>query len=63
MSWTLAVVRERNGSNSTVIVPTKWVLEDYVFWADGLNATRDMESQVTNWPKYKLVKVKLTSGI
>jgi len=64
MSWTLAVIKETDGTHTDVVIPSNWIKGEWVYWSNSIHATRDMEEQVPlkeSWPKYLLKKRTLQS--
>ena len=62
--WTRAVWTEPEGEQEGVI-PDLWVMDNYVHWPPGANAAKAMEQKKKpsgTWRKFKLVKIKITSG-
>ena len=65
MSWSRAVVFEEDGTESEVVVPTRWIRGSYCYWSNSLNAQRDfkeMRDANENWPRYKVKKIKICTG-
>ena len=65
MSWSLVACIEKNGSESEVVFPTKWIRGEWLYFSNSLRAERDMHNMIDlkeNWPRYKVLKVKVTSG-
>ena len=62
--WSRAVWLEPQGEEEGVI-PSLWIQDDTVFWPPGVDATKAMANQkepTFKWRRFKLVKVKITSG-
>ena len=49
-----------------MIIPTVWIQDGYVRWPEGLQLLKAFTQQLTandDWHKFKLIKVKLCTGI
>jgi len=66
MSWARAIIFEKNGEEAEVVVPSAWLRSGFCYWSDSLHARRDLEEMRDideDWPRFKLKKVKIMSGI
>ncbi|CAM1308728.1 Uncharacterised protein at_DN0510 [Pycnogonum litorale] len=65
LKWTLAVWQEEDVEEEAVI-PTTWIEGDFVRWPRGVNtlrAMKEMRNPDSKWDSFKLIKVKLRSGM
>ena len=49
-----------------MIIPTVWIQDGYMRWPEGLQLLKAFTQQLTandDWHKFKLIKVKLCTGI
>lgn len=63
--WSRVVWLERDEELEGVM-PSSWVRGEIVMWPPGVNAAKAMKDKKEpqdNWRKFKLVKVKLQSGM
>ena len=62
--WTRAVWIEK-GEEQEGVVPATWVKNGQVYWPPGVDATKALQEKrdpTHSWRKFKLVKIKITSG-
>ena len=65
MSWSRAVWQEKT-QEEEMTIPTVWIQDGYVRWPEGLQVLKAFNQQLTPkhyWHKFKLIKVKLCTGI
>ena len=65
MSWSRAVWQEKT-QEEEMTIPTVWIQDGYVRWPEGLQVLKPFNQQLTpkdDWHKFKLIKVKLCTGI
>ena len=66
MSWSRAVLFEKDNTESEVVVPSKWIKGSYCYWSNSLNAKREMRDMVDideNWPRYRVKKIKISTSM
>ena len=65
MSWSRAVSQQET-QEEEMTIPTVWIQDGYVRWPEGLQVLKAFNQQLSpkdNWHKFKLIKVKLRTGI
>ena len=65
MSWSRAVWQEET-QEEEITIPTVRIQDRSVRWPEGLQVLKAFNQQLTpkdNWHKFKLIKVKLCTGI
>ena len=65
MSWSRAVWQEKT-QEEEMTIPTVLFQDGYVRWPEGLQVLKAFNQQLTpkhDWHKFKLIKVKLGTGI